>query len=169
MEENNKGFEIHRKKVNTNEWTNIGFLNGNGTKTGLSNYTFEDKKLEQGKYQYRLKQIDYNGNFEYFELNNDVEIGTPSKFNMSQNYPNPFNPVTKIDFQISENSTVSLKIFDLTGREVQTLANGNFNAGYHTVQFDGKNLSSGIYIYKITFKLQNGVTFSDLKKMTLVK
>lgn len=169
MEENNKGFEIYRSQNNSNEWTNIGFVNGNGTKNGISNYSYEDKKLETGKYQYKLKQIDYNGNYEYFELTGDVEVGTPSKFNMSQNYPNPFNPVTKIDFQLSETGSVSLKIYDLTGREIQTLVNGNYNAGYHTVQFDGKNLSSGIYFYKIIVKFQNGISYSDLKKMSLVK
>ncbi|MFZ4591672.1 MAG: T9SS type A sorting domain-containing protein, partial [Ignavibacteria bacterium] len=123
------------------------------------------KKLPAGKYQYRLRQIDNNGNFEYHNLNGDVEVGVPTKYEMSQNYPNPFNPMTKIDFQLPNDGKVSLKIFDITGREIATLVNNEFKkADYYTVMFNGSNLSSGVYFYRITAD-----KYVATKKMVLVK
>ncbi|MFA5404691.1 MAG: T9SS type A sorting domain-containing protein [Ignavibacteria bacterium] len=88
----------------------------------------------------------------------------PDKFYLSQNYPNPFNPVTKINFSITRNNIVTLKIYDVTGKEVAVLLNNNFNAGKYEVTFDGAKLSSGVYFYKLT-----SGDFSDVKKMILVK
>ncbi|MDQ3019516.1 MAG: hypothetical protein M3R36_02945 [Bacteroidota bacterium] len=68
-------------------------------------------------------QIDLNGNFEYFNLSNEIGIGVPTKYALSQNYPNPFNPATKISYDLPVDGKVSLKIFDMTGREVATLVN----------------------------------------------
>lgn len=93
-------------------------------------------------------------------------IGTniPDKFELSQNYPNPFNPYTKIDLKIMNSGPVSLKVYDMLGREVYTLINENLNAGAYTVTFDASSLNSGIYIYRL---IANG--FTDTKKMILVK
>lgn len=93
-------------------------------------------------------------------------IGTniPDKFELSQNYPNPFNPYTKIDLKIMNAGPVSLKVYDMLGREVYTLINENLNAGAYTVTFDASSLNSGIYIYRL---IANG--FTDTKKMILVK
>ena len=66
-----------------------------------------------------------------------------------QNYPNPFNPNTKIEFELPKNENVKLIIYDLLGREVNTLVNDNLSAGKHEAVFDGLNLSSGIYFYKL--------------------
>lgn len=98
-ETNNYGFDIERSLINT-EWNKIGFVSGNGTSSSINNYLFEDKNLNSGKYKYRLRQVDYNGNYEYYNLTNEVVIGTPDKFSLKQNYPNPFNPSTKIEFDI---------------------------------------------------------------------
>ena len=116
-----------------------------------------------GKYLYRLKQIDFNGTFEY---SNEVEviINAPEKFELSQNYPNPFNPGTKIRYQITASSPVSLKIYDVLGREIKVLVNDIMTPGKHTVKFDGTGLSSGIYFYKIT-----AGNYSDIKRMLLIK
>ena len=161
---NNKGFGIDRKKSD-GDWDNIGFVNGNGTTNQPFNYSFEDKNVNSGKYSYRIKQIDYNGNYKYYNLNNPVEIGTPSVFHLSQNYPNPFNPATKIDFELPENGNVNLKIYDISGKEMVSVLNNEFrNAGYYTALIDGSKLSSGIYIYKLT-----SGKFSSTKKMILVK
>jgi flagellar hook assembly protein FlgD len=78
---------------------------------------------------------------------NEEEI--PINFSLSQNYPNPFNPVTIIKFGLSKTSYVTLKIYDLTGRLVTTLINEEKEAGFYEVQFNGSNLSSGIYFYEI--------------------
>ena len=89
--------------------------------------------MNSGTYKYRLKQIDNNGNFKIFDLTNSVKIGTPEKFSLMQNYPNPFNPVTRISYNLPANSFVSLKVYDMTGKEVATLVNENQVPGYYDV------------------------------------
>ena len=90
--------------------------------------------------------------------------GTPKSFSLSQNYPNPFNPTTKINFALPKQGFVTLKIYDMLGREVRTLVNEVKSAGNFTVDFNASELSSGIYFYKLE---TNG--FSDIKKMMLIK
>jgi hypothetical protein len=163
---NNKGFEVYRSGKNTNtDWTNVGFVNGNGTKTTPTNYTYSDNKLSAGKYYYRIKQVDFNGNFQYFNLNSFIEIAGPTKYELSQNYPNPFNPVTKINFSLSAGTTVSLKVYDIAGREVSTLINNKFlTADYYSLEFDASKLASGVYVYRIVTE-----KFTNVKKMVVLK
>jgi hypothetical protein len=167
---NNSGFEVERAEVGSqySEFRKISFVSGNGTKNTPTNYSFEDKKLNTGKYNYRLKQIDYNGNFEYFDLKTEIEIGVPKNFNISQNYPNPFNPVTKIDFDLPFDSKVSIRLYDITGREIKTLVNETKQAGYYTTGFNGSNISSGTYFYRIIAE-GTGQKFVMTKKMLLIK
>jgi hypothetical protein len=168
---NNSGFEIERSNVKgetSNEWVKLAFVTGNGTKNTPTNYSFDDKKLNTGKYNYRLKQIDYNGNFEYFDLKSEVNIGVPNKYDLSQNYPNPFNPVTKIDFDLPFDSKVSIRFYDITGREIKTLVNDTKQAGYYTVEFNGNNMASGIYFYRIEAE-GSGQKFVMTKKALLIK
>ncbi|MFC2093440.1 T9SS type A sorting domain-containing protein, partial [Bacteroidota bacterium] len=89
---------------------------------------------------------------------------TPLSYKLYNNYPNPFNPVTQIKYQIPKSSYVSLKVYDLLGREIATLVKDKLNAGNYEVVFNGSNLASGVYIYK----LQAG-DFVDVKKMVLIK
>ena len=166
-ETNNSGFEILRSSQNNN-WVKVGYMTGNGTKTTPTSYSFDDRKLNTGKYNYRLKQIDYNGNFEYFNLTGQIEIGVPNKFDISQNYPNPFNPTTKIDFDLPYDSKVSMKLYDISGREVMTLLNETKAAGYYTVQMNGNDLSSGMYFYRINAE-GNGQNYIMTKKAVLIK
>lgn len=166
-EVNNSGFDIERSVIN-GTWTKIGNVEGHGTTNSANSYSFADRGLNSGVYNYRLKQIDFNGNFEYFNLSNEVNIGIPEKYNMSQNYPNPFNPSTTISFDLPFDSKVSLKLFDMTGREVASLVSEFKTAGYHTVNYNASNLSSGVYFYRITAEA-NGKNFVDTKKMMLVK
>jgi hypothetical protein len=74
----------------------------------------------------------------------------PTQFSLYQNYPNPFNPTTQIKFSIPQTTQVQLDVYSILGQKVSTLINGTMNSGTHTVSFDGKNLSSGVYIYRIT-------------------
>ena len=111
-----------------------------------------------------MKQTDYNGNFEYHNLISEINVGTPNSFSLKQNYPNPFNPTTKIDFDIAVDGNVKLTVYNSSGKEVGTLVNDFRTAGYHTVTFDARNISSGIYYYKLE---SNGV--SKVMKMTLLK
>lgn len=163
---NNQGFDVERKT--DGEWSKVGSVNGNGTTNETHNYSFTDRNLNNGTYNYRLKQIDFNGHFEYFNLSNEVIIGIPEKYNLSQNYPNPFNPSTKINYDLPFDSKVSIKLFDMSGREVATLVNENISAGYHSINFNGANLSSGTYFYKIVADA-NGNNFTSVKKMVLIK
>jgi|AP95_1055475.scaffolds.fasta_scaffold12841_3 hypothetical protein len=92
------------------------------------------------------------------------EDNLPKRFRLSQNYPNPFNPQTTIDFYLNKSGEVSLKIYDLEGRFITSPINGFKRSGHHSIRFDGKNLSNGIYFYQ----LQSGDEVS-LRKMLLVK
>jgi trimeric autotransporter adhesin len=171
-EMNNSGFIVERTLVRSEntpaEWINTGFVEGNGTTNETQNYSFTDRGLNSGKYNYRLKQIDYNGNFEYFNLSGEVVIGVPDKFDLSQNYPNPFNPTTKINFDLPFDSKVMMKIFDITGREIITLVNEVHEAGYYTVTFDSKGIASGVYFYRIIAE-GNSQQFVKTKRMILVR
>lgn len=162
MEDNNRGFSIERKS--DGEYKEAGFVNGNGNSNNPINYSFEDRNLQTGNFSYRLKQIDYNGNFKYYDLANEVVIGIPTKFSLSQNYPNPFNPVTNIEFELPQNSFVQLKVFDVAGREVSAIVNQMLTAGYYKYNFDASGFSSGTYFYRI-----NAGNFSDMKKMVIIK
>ncbi|MFZ1323397.1 MAG: T9SS type A sorting domain-containing protein [Ignavibacteria bacterium] len=161
---NNSGFDIERKNSVSGNWSKVGNVTGNGTVSTPQNYSFTDRGLTTGKYNYRLKQIDFNGNFEYFNLSNEVGIGIPEKYSLSQNYPNPFNPSTKISYDLPTDGMVSLRLFDMTGREVASIVNEVQSAGYYTVNFNASSLSSGVYFYTISSN-----NFIATKKLMLVK
>jgi len=93
-----------------------------------------------------------------------VELEAPKEFKLEQNYPNPFNPTTTISYQIPERSYVTIKVYDILGREIKTLVNENKEAGYYETEFDGKELVSGIYIYRLMAK-----NYNENKKMLLIK
>lgn len=161
---NNKGFDIERNTSGNNSWIKIGFAEGYGTINSIREYSFTDRNLSSGKFNYRLKQTDYNGNFEYFNLTSEVIIGQPGKYQLMQNYPNPFNPVTNLKFQIPKSGFVSLKVYDMIGKELKILINEIKESGYYTVKFDGSSLSSGIYFYSLSY---NGKV--ETRKMMLIK
>ncbi|MDR9419106.1 T9SS type A sorting domain-containing protein, partial [Gracilimonas sp.] len=95
----------------------------------------------------------------------DVVTEVPTSIELKQNYPNPFNPTTQISFTLPQAQQVTLKVYDMLGREVATLANReNFSAGSNTINFDAANLSSGIYIYRLT-----AGDISMTRQMTLIK
>jgi Secretion system C-terminal sorting domain len=161
-ETNNKGFQIERKSENS-EFISIGFVPSYGTTTEPKFYSYTDKLLQNGKYTYRLKQIDYDGSFKYSD-NVDINILTPLKFSLEQNYPNPFNPLTNIQYTIGSKQFVNLKVYNALGREVATLVNEEKAAGKYIVPFDASNLPSGVYYYKIEFS-----NFTSMQKMILLK
>lgn len=96
--------------------------------------------------------------------NEEIKDEKPIGFELSQNYPNPFNPSTEIQYSIPEATNVKITVFDITGRKVQTLINQQQSAGSHSVTFQMKSLSTGIYLYEI----QAG-SFRQMKRMTLIK
>jgi hypothetical protein len=94
----------------------------------------------------------------------ESEINNILSFQLEQNYPNPFNPTTKINYKLSDDGLVTLKIYDILGKEITTLVNEQKSAGRYEVEFDGDNLNSGIYFYSIT-----AGSFTQTKKMMLIK
>ncbi|KAB2851956.1 MAG: T9SS type A sorting domain-containing protein, partial [Ignavibacterium sp.] len=110
-----------------------------------------------------LKQVDYNGSFTYSNII-EVNVTTPSQFELSQNYPNPFNPTTKINYAVPFDSKVTISVYSITGELVAELVNNFVTAGSHSVNFDASNLSSGMYIYKMT-----AGSFTQSNKMLLLK
>jgi len=174
-EKNNSGFKILRSAQNDNNgWERIGFVEGKGTTTEIQSYSFADRP-EPGKYKYRLKQIDFDGSFEYSQ-EIEAEVKAPNVFSLEQNYPNPFNPSTKIKYTIpeevkGERQEVILKVYDILGNEVITLVNEEQPAGSYEVEFSSessfqlvRNLTSGIYFYQL-----KAGDFIQTKKMILLR
>jgi len=179
-EVNNYGFDIERISPNPSpyqggggeagggRWTKIGFVNGHGNSNSPKEYSFADDSPLPGYSSYRLKQIDFDGAYEYSDAIT-VSLSASSQPELMQNNPNPFNPSTAIKFYIPENNIVSIKIYDMLGREITTLINKTAEAGYHIVYWNGKDengreVSSGVYLYKLT-----AGNFSETKKMNLMK
>jgi hypothetical protein len=175
-EYNNMGFDIERRTYNSltasyGNWVKAGFIEGHGTTNEQQSYKFKDLKLTTGKYQYRLKQIDYNSNFEYHNLTspNEILIGKPAAADLFQNYPNPSNPASKVDFQIPFDGKVSIKVFDVSGREVAILTDKQYEAGFYTAEFNGSNLASGVYFYRLIAESTDGNKFTKTMKLVLIK
>ncbi len=143
---NNHGFEIQRSFGN-NSWTTIGFIKGEGTSSLPVTYSYTDhpETNSGSKVTYRLKQLDLDGSFKY---SGEVEVVTqqPYSFALEQNYPNPFNPTTTIEFTIPSEREVSLVLYNSMGEEIKVLLNNILREGKHTLQFDGSELSSGMYL-----------------------
>jgi photosystem II stability/assembly factor-like uncharacterized protein len=169
-EVNNSGFEVEKYNISESEkagsdvWTRIAFIEGKGTSSELSAYSYTDKNLAAGTYSYRLKQIDFDGTYKYYNLTETVEIGTPGSFELLQNYPNPFNPVTRIKYNIPSDAYVTLNVYNSLGEEVASLVNTEQTAGFYETSFNAVNLSSGVYYYKLT-----AGSFSVTRKMILIK
>jgi hypothetical protein len=159
---NNRGFEIERRRSDGN-FKYIGFVEGNGTTTEQNNYSYTDKNLSDGKYSYRLKQIDFDVSYEYSNVI-ETELKSLDAYLLEQNYPNPFNPATKISWQLPFDGRQTLKIYDVLGNEVAVLTDEYKAAGFYEVIFDASQLSSGIYLYVLT---TDG--FVQSKKMLLLK
>jgi hypothetical protein len=158
---NNRGFEIERRIDGNFKY--IGFVEGNGTTTEQNNYSYTDKNLSDGKYSYRLKQIDFDGSYGYSNVI-ETELKSLDAYILEQNYPNPFNPATKIIWQSPVDGRQTLKVYDVLGNEVATLKDEYKPAGVYEVVFDARQLSSGIYFYVLT---TDG--FVQSKKMLLLK
>ena len=91
-------------------------------------------------------------------------LGAPNTFSLEQNFPNPFNPVTKISFSIPQSANTKLTVFDISGKQVAELVNGELEAGTYNIDFDASHLASGTYFYK----MESG-SFVEVKKMILIK
>jgi len=174
-EVDNYGFQVERAIINApspdggqevkiTDWLSLGFVAGAGYSNSPRSYSFTDKNVFEGTYNYRLKQIDNIGNYKYSDI---VEITVNHhslSFELFQNYPNPFNPATKIMFNIPSEDQVEIKVFNALGLEIATLLNEKMPGGAHSIEFNAENLSSGIYFYRII-----SGKYSETKKMILLR
>jgi hypothetical protein len=158
---NNMGFEV-QKKINA-YWSVLDFVKGHGSITTTHNYNFTDYKPQRGmENSYRLKQIDYNGLFNYSDI---VFVSVPVEgYSLEQNYPNPFNPTTKIRFELPVDGIVTIKMFDIFGQEITTILDEFKKANVYEVEFNGSNLASGVYIYRLQAN-----SYLESKIMVLLK
>lgn len=162
-EKNNYGFEIQRR-IEETDWTNIGFISGKGTTTEKTYYSFQDNNVTNGKYSYRLKQINYDGSYKYSKTI-EVNFSGVSNYLLYQNYPNPFNSSTVIKYYLPEDTRVTLKLYDVLGNEIKTIVNDLEKAGEHQIEFNSdKTMSSGIYFYRLITN-----SFSRSVKMVYAK
>jgi len=163
-EVNNYGFSVERASNSLGmTWEKLGFVNGHGNSNSPKKYSFVDKPSGGREFSYRLKQIDFDGAYEFSE---ELKISFTDEltFNLVQNFPNPFNPETVIKFELPKASYVKLRVYNTLGEEVGNLINEKKNAGIYSVDFNAKDLPSGVYLYRLE---TNGYT--QTKKMLLVK
>lgn len=160
---NNLGFEIERR-AEEEEWIELGFVEGHGTTTESQVYSFTDNDLVPGVYNYRIKQIDYNGSYKYYDLQEEIDISAPNTYELSQNYPNPFNPTTKIKYSVPTEGLVNIAVYNVLGEKVVDLVNNVQKAGNYELTFDARNFASGMYIYR----MESG-NFVSIKKMMILK
>ena len=159
------GYVIEREQSPKTSFSIIDTLKGSGTE-------YIDKNAVQGQtYTYRLKAYKDSLESEYsneasillVEVNGE-KAPIPKEYSLSQNYPNPFNPTTKIKFALPKTGLTKIAVYDFLGREIETIINQEFEAGYHEINIDAHNLPSGVYFYKI----KSG-DFIQTKKMVLMK
>jgi hypothetical protein len=171
-EHESRGFTLLRKKQGESAWIEVASyqtdnaLRAHNSLNGAS-YTYTDKTpLEVGKvYEYQLRETGFDGQVTTLQtLTLTIRFNVARAFELAQNYPNPFNPTTTIRYQIPTAEVVSLKVYDVLGKEVATLVSGRQEAGSYAVEFNAAGLSSGVYFYR----LQAG-GFVETKKMMLVK
>ena len=166
-EMNNTGFSVEKSQDN-NSFKAIGFVPGFGTTTETQNYTYVDNSVTTGTYYYRLKQVDFDGSFEYSGIV-EVNYSVPAEFSLLQNYPNPFNPTTTLQFTLPVDAGVILGVYNIVGEKVAEIINDELSAGSHSIKFNADNLSSGLYLYKLNVIGKDGSSYSAVKKMTLLK
>ncbi|WP_337864422.1 T9SS type A sorting domain-containing protein [Ignavibacterium sp.] len=161
---NNKGFEVQRKFADS-DFASVGFVDGKGTTTEKQFYSFIDKPIQNGLYSYRLKQIDFHGEFHFSDV---VEINFLSNLEqyLGQNYPNPTNSRTAIQWITPINSYVKVNVYDVLGRNVMTLVDKICEAGRYEnqIDFNSIDLPSGIYFYELRIG-----SSSTSKKLILLK
>ena len=151
-ETNNAGFAIERSILSgLTDWVQVDFVPGNGTTVTAQQYQFQDRIPQgiTGNVRYRLKQIDFDGSFEYSDVVT-VELEPPVRVALHENYPDPFNPNTTITYDVAIDGPVMLAVYDLQGRLVQQLVNEDQVAGRYEVVFKADHLASGTYLYRLT-------------------
>lgn len=161
-ETNNAGFEVQLK--NGEDWTALAFVDGHGTTTEAQTYSYTAAGMDFGSHVFRLKQIDFDGAFEYSdEVEATIEVvGTHQ---LSNAYPNPFNPSSQFTLAVAREQRVTAELFNVLGQRVATLFDGALEANSsRVVRIDGAGLASGAYVVRVV-----GESFTDAIRLTLTK
>jgi hypothetical protein len=162
-ESRNDHFDVMRDGIK------IGEVESQGNAASGHDYAYVDNRTETGRvYSYSLTAVDVNGRSQALGTASAMPMstrGTVTEYALRQNYPNPFNPTTNIEFDVVTASHVTLNVFNTEGQQVASLVDREIAAGRHSVNFDGQNLTSGVYFYSISI----GNSFSATRKMLLVK
>jgi len=173
-EMNNKGFEIERASSSTSSlqgWKRVACVEGFGTTSEQHNYSYKDSNLINGKYSYRLKQIDFDGSFNYSK-EIEVDLSSPLRYSLEQNFPNPFNLKTTIEFSIKKQAGVTLRVYNILGKEIKTLIEEELSPGNYAINWeakgsDGALLSSGIYLIRLSAQSGSDRYFKIIKALLL--
>ncbi|MEM1270852.1 MAG: T9SS type A sorting domain-containing protein, partial [Bacteroidota bacterium] len=163
-ETGNAGFEIQRRHISTSEWTPIGYVSGAGTTSEPQQYRFVDTDALVGTTAYRLKQIDFDGQFEFSpEVEATRELATT--FLLTPAYPNPFNPQTRFTLAVQQEQSVRVVLYDLQGQQVTVVHDGVL-AGQTTHGFtvEASGLASGAYVLRA-----EGELFATSQTLMLLK
>lgn len=161
-ETNNAGFEI--QLLDGESASNLGFVDGHGTTTEAHSYTFRATDLDAGTHTFRLKQIDFDGTFEYSQ-EIEATVGVVGSHTLSEVYPNPFNPQAQFNLAVSADQLVTIAVYDVMGRQVATIYEGQLGSNEtHQFTVDGSGLASGAYLVRIA-----GESFADTRRITLLK
>jgi hypothetical protein len=164
---------------------NVSLTASNLHSTGMTCYSLDTRKIKNGTYRIKIT-VNTNQDSAKFSLVEQralenlatgasaqslalQSIDVITDYALGQNYPNPFNPSTMINYQLPADGHVTLKVYDVLGREVETLVNENQQVGRYSVNFDGSRLASGVYFYRLNVVPTNGKTYESVKKMLMIK
>ncbi len=164
-ETNNAGFEIQQFSTDgAATWEALGWVEGHGTTLEAQTYSYRVDFLAAGTYRFRLKQIDFDGTFEY-SPEVEVAVGIPSAYHLSPAYPNPFNPETQFSLSVAQAQQVQVAVYDIMGRRVAMLYDGLIEAQTtRAMMFEAESLPSGLYLIRVL-----GERFVTSQTVTLVK
>lgn len=171
-ESENVGFNIYRSETENGEYVRINqrVIPGAGTSQSLHSYSFNDQDIAAGKtFYYKLSDIDFTGVETMHGPVTATALQQPISYVLEQNYPNPFNGETIIPFQLKENGTVKLIIYNLLGQEMRRLVDEEMQAGRHLIHWEGRdqigqNVPAGIYFYQLIVN-----DFKQMRKMQIIK
>lgn len=162
-ERNNAGFAIEQR-VDEEAWMSIAFVEGQGTTDDPRSYSYEVRDVSAGTTVFRLKQIDFDGAFEYSPVV-EAAVEMPGRYALEPPYPNPFNPSTTIRFVDANGGDVHVGLYDVTGRQVMDVFDGSVGAGsVNVVQVDGTALPSGLYLVRM-----DGEGYTATQRVMLLK
>jgi hypothetical protein len=162
-ETNNSGFDVEIRR-DAELFDRLGFVEGRGTTTNAQTYSYRVTDLDPGSYFFRLKQIDFDGAFDYSPVV-EATVEVPGNFVLEDAYPNPFNPSTTVRFAVATEKQVRLNLYDAGGKLVRTLYDGLAPANsMQSVTIDGSGLASGTYHVRL-----EGATVLATTTVTLLK